>query len=471
MSGFKVYSTAKAPFEQQNNNKKTSQPIKTTAVSETLFDFDKPIKNMPPVFEESQQEIEEKKTKERQILADSNYALIGVAVKDEKLKNVLFKLNSKISTIESKEHEETVLKMLKGIRNLAVGSRPMESDENFKNNEVNIKVIAELLDDALKGIAKKKPDEFSDIDINDLESSIDTMDQYQNCINYSQNALDGSGAFRNEKSEEIFNALKTNPYTSIVPKEIESKDNGLEASDFNPLNLLLKFAKKDLKQDFVDDVRFTPLKELIQNNQGKGITNSLYKNCYSSLERSSIEESLNKINSEFNTKVFLCESGSVSKKEALEKIYNELTAWKKAGGNAVVFPPVLDLNNMEIGMLFGNIGGYATYYEDSSEKGQIRLNTGEGLDNMVLRHEMTHTNDTKKDVRDFEKPEQYYEKYIKEFKNAGITDFYADEYAFKNKKEFIAVASQGDMSKYSPELKKELISMGMPEWMFNLPKP
>ncbi|MBO5435764.1 hypothetical protein J6A31_08230, partial [bacterium] len=41
-------------------------------------------------------------------------------------------------------------------------------------------------------------------------------------------------------------------------------------------------------------------------------------------------------------------------------------------------------------------------------------------------------------------------------------------YAYENPKEFIAVAAEGDMSKYSPEFKKLLVAMGMPEWQLNL---
>ena len=41
-------------------------------------------------------------------------------------------------------------------------------------------------------------------------------------------------------------------------------------------------------------------------------------------------------------------------------------------------------------------------------------------------------------------------------------------YAYTNSKEFIAVASEGDMGKYSPEFRKLLIKMGMPEWQFKM---
>lgn len=60
-------------------------------------------------------------------------------------------------------------------------------------------------------------------------------------------------------------------------------------------------------------------------------------------------------------------------------------------------------------------------------------------------------------------------KYWNEFKNAGIPEQHIP-YAYNNPLEFIAVASEGDMSKYSDEFKKVLIRFGMPEWELNFPK-
>ena len=41
-------------------------------------------------------------------------------------------------------------------------------------------------------------------------------------------------------------------------------------------------------------------------------------------------------------------------------------------------------------------------------------------------------------------------------------------YAYQNTEEFIAVASEGDMSQYSPEFKQLLVDFGMPSWVFNM---
>lgn len=58
-------------------------------------------------------------------------------------------------------------------------------------------------------------------------------------------------------------------------------------------------------------------------------------------------------------------------------------------------------------------------------------------------------------------------KYLNEFLKAGISPRHIG-YAYNNTAEFIAVASEGDMSRYSPEFKKMLIDFGMPEWELNM---
>ena len=106
---------------------------------------------------------------------------------------------------------------------------------------------------------------------------------------------------------------------------------------------------------------------------------------------------------------------------------------------------------------------------------------------LSLRHEITHTNDIK-DVKDFpdgiksEKLVTYKKgeataevdlencKYVDEFRAGGIPEGHI-AYAYKNPGEFIAVACEGDMSKYSNEFKEFLVSLGLPRWALNLPAP
>ena len=87
----------------------------------------------------------------------------------------------------------------------------------------------------------------------------------------------------------------------------------------------------------------------------------------------------------------------------------------------------------------------------------------------VVQPEVTlHTNDLKFNDETIKFDEVLQScNYAEELKNAGLSDFYIN-YAGTDKREFIAVAAQGDMSKYSAEFKETLINLGMPEWLFNV---
>ena len=102
-----------------------------------------------------------------------------------------------------------------------------------------------------------------------------------------------------------------------------------------------------------------------------------------------------------------------------------------------------------------------------------------------FRHEITHSNDTRMILNEDNLPDGYnYNeifpehslgelpkvdnlKYADELRRAGISDKYIS-YAHTRPIELIAVASEGDMSTYSPEFKKVLVDFGMPEWLFNI---
>ena len=140
-------------------------------------------------------------------------------------------------------------------------------------------------------------------------------------------------------------------------------------------------------------------------------------------------------------------------------------------------PPVLDFSKIK-----------ADYIDRTSAYGQsvaggfserannaISLN-GYSLIEWAMRHEMTHSNDLRFHNKAQTKQQYYIDvaqsefknsKYLNEFLKAGISPRHIG-YAYNNTAEFIAVASEGDMSRYSPEFKKMLIDFGMPEWELNM---
>ena len=60
---------------------------------------------------------------------------------------------------------------------------------------------------------------------------------------------------------------------------------------------------------------------------------------------------------------------------------------------------------------------------------------------------------------------KFYNEFRKGKSDIGKSHF---EYAFNNPMEFIAVATEGDISKYSQWFIDQLIEFGMPEWAVNL---
>jgi len=166
----------------------------------------------------------------------------------------------------------------------------------------------------------------------------------------------------------------------------------------------------------------------------------------------------------------------------------EMDAWLEAGGEKAMLPKIIVLNSIEPKYL-GNILG-----SDSLFTNLVRLDgRSHNLIRKAIRHEIMHENDKLKShfsyvgeeraqilkeimptktvigkdgkkhiVRDYEKC-----KYTEEFLNAGIEPNHI-YYAYKNRAEFLAVAAEGDMSRYSQEFKDVLLKLGMPEYVFNL---
>lgn len=156
----------------------------------------------------------------------------------------------------------------------------------------------------------------------------------------------------------------------------------------------------------------------------------------------------------------------------------ELAEWKAHGGDKAVMPPVLDFSKIKQDYI-DNTRAYGESVADGfSERANNAISLdGYSLIEWAMRHEMTHSNDLTRLHNnaqlgqtykiDVERSEFKNSKYLNEFLKAGISPRHIG-YAYNNTAEFIAVASEGDMSRYSPEFKKMLIDFGMPEWELNM---
>ena len=244
----------------------------------------------------------------------------------------------------------------------------------------------------------------------------------------------------------------------------------------------IKLDDKDFV-DFINEAKIDRLRAFVQQNPESRLCNYFYNEYY--LNQSHIPPDLKakceKINEKYGTKVFLSSDSEI---EALEYLDAELAEWKKISGGEANFPAVFDFSKAK-----------RNYIDDTSAHGQSRAIgyqndyertialDGLNYDNMAyaIRHELTHANDLKKGVNIDPKynldeimphdanGKPIYEKCLfkDEFRNAGIPEMHIP-YAYNNTNEFIAVAAEGDMSKYSPEFKQMLLDFGMPEWQLKM---
>lgn len=192
------------------------------------------------------------------------------------------------------------------------------------------------------------------------------------------------------------------------------------------------------------------------------------------------DEPLRAINEFYGTKVFVPLKAS---EETTDDILREFHAWNKAGGKEVILEKVLTFDDYDPELYSKPIAGFA----NCKNFIRVQKNYFKIIENYpLLRHEKMHRNDLLKLLGKnehfgfFGKNKQYdftpngkilTEKkwYRDEFRKAGIPEWHID-YAYTNRAEFIAVAAEGDVTKYSEEFKQVLIELGVPKWFFKIRK-
>lgn len=265
-------------------------------------------------------------------------------------------------------------------------------------------------------------------------------------------------------------------------------------------NLPAQFVRKgsiSLKSDLNRDPHQYSMKQYMKKFPDSPMADHLYSKYLDRVAKNNPEgkAKLSNLNQQYNVKVFIpARYSKVKCDQVLDYLDKEFTQWKTASNGTAKMPPVVDFSSLK-----------TNWYDKSSAYGQSASNAySEPYNNgslafsyfdvptvqTSLRHEMTHSNDLKlgnnisskynlneimpkKTVningRDVAVPDYENCKFQDEFRNAGLPEDRIP-YAYNNPKEFIARASEGDMSKYSPEFKEMLIEFGMPEWMFNMKK-
>ena len=270
--------------------------------------------------------------------------------------------------------------------------------------------------------------------------------------------------------------------------DLRNKDNKLSSSELKTLELN---SEKSLSSDLYENLFL----ELSKNEKFKDLSSKYYdlylenefKEC-SREDATRYREMCKSIDKEYGVKIIL-PANLKEVGQSLILVYQELNNYKMHSNNQAKMPPVLDF----MYPLAYNAAGMAHIRDGINQIDVRELSTS--FIKHSLRHEMAHINDSKQmdkfptEIRTF-KNEPKKEawgglgfdvhsdldinncKYVDELRKGGISQKLI-EYAYTNPMEFVAVASQGDFSKYSPEFKKYLTELGMPEWMlsFSNPKP
>lgn len=371
-----------------------------------------------------------------------------------------------------------------------------QNNDNFKEHLSNIsdKRITDEVENLLTTGKFKDAEDLVDV-INNFNQKYHTI--------YDSNNPSFKRKFLSANKERT---LKFSKYLKSQGMSLEDLANKNITKQLRKQLISKKLSVETLVKDFQNDIKYRMMENFINKNPNSDISNYLYENYYlkdiasqkinSSLleKRNKLIDACKKINQRFNVKIIMSSDISNGYK-TMSYVYKELTNWIKASEGKAKFPPIIDFSTAKSSWYdttsaYGKStsGGYSnSAYNGTLAFPNFRLKTV----SYAMRHELTHTNDLKRGTKiskDYNlneimpKTEEELPngniiksgdakkgKYYQEFVNAGIPDKHIS-YAYNNTLEFIAVASEGDMSKYSPEFKQVLIDFGMPEWMFNLEK-
>ena len=249
------------------------------------------------------------------------------------------------------------------------------------------------------------------------------------------------------------------------------------------------------KGDNVSSQKMYSTKKYIKEHPNSEMSEHLYNEYVSNrfTKHPELGQQLLDINKKYGVKLFVPSKYSKNRMEtSLAYITEELDNWNTASNATAKMPAIIDFNT-------ANVAWYDTrsaYGQSAASAYSERASGSLAFHDMdkqtiaqSMRHELTHTNDQtragkkipekynldeimpKKTIirngNEVKVPDLENCKYVDEFRAAGLPESRI-AYAYNNPAEFIARASEGDMSKYSLEFKQVLIDFGMPEWMFKM---
>ncbi len=265
----------------------------------------------------------------------------------------------------------------------------------------------------------------------------------------------------------------------IFEAEYDAKydpETGEKLTGKTKINHIKKVLNENL-DDIKKDIKFRDIKSKLDSNV---VSSAEKANIYKKYldeefgknttgKYANVRKLCEKIDNEFGVKIIL-PANTQEAGVALKLIYQELSNFRMHAaqdGETAKFPQTMRFSHISYdGFIKGNAAGVALRNKFDNSWEDINLD-GLNIENVkyTLRHELTHVND-KLDTYEFPQDIDV-KKYAQEFLNAGI-DVEHIPYAYKNRKEFISVASEGDMRAYSDEFKEVLKKLGMPEWMMTM---
>lgn len=353
-------------------------------------------------------------------------------------------------------------------------------DISYKLNSVDDEVLTKKINEILNSCIKKAKE--GDLDYH-YDRSLYEIDMYLDAYhtltgNYETTLVPGKfftwNYVKTEKRNFYDYATSDKFYTgdkydgNFVVTDKEKRFNEIDFPDF-------------IRKDFDDEARVERLKDFLTSHPEDKTLNYLYKEYYLKSLPKEIDDFCNEITEKYGVHLFLSNDYELNP-HALPYIKEEFEIWQKASTGKAKYPIIIDFSTIRKRYIDSNAAynqGASAGFSDGDIVGLA------GLQNTIyaIRHELTHHNESNNhnlgkynieeimphkineegvDIPDFENCS-----YREEFLRAGIAPSHIP-YAYNNTAEFIAVAAEGDMSKYSPEFKQMLIDFGMPEWMLSM---
>ncbi|MCM1338439.1 MAG: LysM peptidoglycan-binding domain-containing protein [Muribaculaceae bacterium] len=273
-------------------------------------------------------------------------------------------------------------------------------------------------------------------------------------------------------------------------------DNGLNADSFRRVT--------GFDTDMILENRMYGIRQYMKSHPNTEISNHMYSKYLEEMELVGVDRAViqkcRNLNTDYGCKVML--SADLHDINGVLGVLDaEFAEWKQASSGHSKFPPIIDFSTVKSNWYDSTSAygqGVAAAYSETGYDGSLAFANMDGESvKWALRHELTHSNDLKLGYNippqyDLDKimpkkprldaaGNQMYDSsgrpimdpdidncmFVDEFLKAGIGKEHLP-YAYNNTLEFIAVASEGDLSKCSPQFRQMLVDFGMPDWQLNM---